>query len=152
MTGSTAGKPIAVTGIGILTSLGEGKAENWRRLSAGESGIHRLTRFPIESLRTTIGGSVDYLPLDPLDTSNFSFEMARRAAQEAIEESGVGSPGAFPGEMFLAAPPIDLEWSRRMASGGPRRAPPTIPRFSTSPPRGRRRSTSPPSTAASPPG
>ncbi|MFI5017721.1 MAG: beta-ketoacyl-ACP synthase [Dongiales bacterium] len=115
MTGSTASKPIAVTGIGILTSLGEGKAENWRRLSAGESGIHRLTRFPIESLRTTIGGSVDYLPLDPLDTSNFSFEMARRAAQEAIEESGVGSPGAFPGEMFLAAPPIDLEWSRRMA-------------------------------------
>ena len=59
MTGSTSGKPIAVTGIGILTSLGEGKAENWRRLSAGESGIHRLTRFPNESLRTTIGGSVD---------------------------------------------------------------------------------------------
>jgi 3-oxoacyl-[acyl-carrier-protein] synthase II len=115
MTGSTSNKPIAVTGIGILTSLGEGKAENWRRLSGGESGIHRLTRFPIENLRTTIGGSVDYLPLDPLDTSNFSFEMARRAAHEAIEESGIGSPGAFPGEMFLAAPPIDLEWSRRMA-------------------------------------
>ncbi len=110
-----ASKPIAVTGIGILTSLGEGKAENWRRLSAGESGIHRLTRFPIEGLRTTIGGSVDYLPLDPLDTSNFSFEMARRAAREAIEESGVGPLGSFPGEMFLAAPPIDLEWSRRMA-------------------------------------
>ena len=114
MTGSSATRPIAVTGIGILTSLGEGKAENWRRLSAGESGIHRLTRFPIEGLRTTIGGSVDYLPIDPLDNSNFSFEMARRAAQEAIEESGVGSPGSFPGEMFLAAPPIDLEWSRRM--------------------------------------
>ena len=115
MTGSSTNKPIAVTGIGILTSLGEGKAENWRRLSAGESGIHRLTRFPIEGLRTTIGGSVDYLPIDPLDNSNFSFEMARRAAQEAIEESGVGGPGSFPGEMFLAAPPIDLEWSRRMA-------------------------------------
>jgi 3-oxoacyl-[acyl-carrier-protein] synthase II len=114
MTGSSLTKPIAVTGIGILTSLGEGKAENWRRLSAGESGIHRLTRFPIDGLRTTIGGSVDYLPIDPLDNSNFSFEMARRAAQEAIEESGVGSPGRFPGEMFLAAPPIDLEWSRRM--------------------------------------
>ena len=114
MTGSSASKPIAVTGIGILTSLGEGKAENWRRLSAGESGIHRLTRFPIEGLRTTIGGSVDFLPIDPLDNSNFSFEMARRAAQEAIAESGVGSPGKFPGEMFLAAPPIDLEWSRRM--------------------------------------
>ena len=103
MTGS-ASRPIAVTGIGILTSLGEGKAENWRRLSAGESGIHRLTRFPIDGLRTTIGGSVDFLPLDPLDTSNFSFEMARRAAREAIEESGVGTPGRFPGEMFQCCP------------------------------------------------
>jgi 3-oxoacyl-[acyl-carrier-protein] synthase II len=114
MTG-TASKPIAVTGIGILTSLGEGKAENWRRLSAGESGIHRLTRFPVEGLRTTIGGSVDFLPGDPLNTSDLSFEMARRAALEAIEESGVGAPGSFPGEMFLAAPPIDLEWTRRIA-------------------------------------
>lgn len=122
MTGTTSSKPIAVTGIGILTSLGEGKAENWRRLSAGESGIHRLTRFPIDNLRTTIGGSVDFLPVDPLDNSNFSFEMARRAAREAIEESGIGPVGRFPGEMFLAAPPIDLEWSRRMALADRREA------------------------------
>jgi 3-oxoacyl-[acyl-carrier-protein] synthase II len=122
MTGTTSSKPIAVTGIGILTSLGEGKAENWRRLSAGESGIHRLTRFPIDNLRTTIGGSVDFLPVDPLDNSNFSFEMARRAAREAIEESGIGPVGHFPGEMFLAAPPIDLEWSRRMALADRREA------------------------------
>ncbi len=108
MSTSAAGKPIAVTGIGVLTSLGEGKAENWRRLSAGESGIHRLTRFPIEGLRTNIGGSVDYLPTDPLDTSRFSAEMARRAAREAIAESGIGRPGSFPGQMFLAAPPIDM--------------------------------------------
>jgi 3-oxoacyl-[acyl-carrier-protein] synthase II len=118
MTNSTPGRPIAVTGIGILTSLGEGKAENWRRLTAGESGIHRLTRFPVEGLRTTIGGSIDYLPQDPLDTSSFTFEMARRAAEEAIEESGIDSPGRFPDQMFLAAPPIDLEWSRRLALAG----------------------------------
>jgi 3-oxoacyl-[acyl-carrier-protein] synthase II len=108
-------RPIAVTGIGVLTSLGEGKAQNWRRLCAGQSGIHRLTRFPIEGLRTTISGSVDFLPVDPLNTSDFTFEMARRAAREAIEESGIGTPGAFPGDMFLAAPPIDLEWTRRIA-------------------------------------
>src|SRR5258706_16194612 len=107
MTGSTASKPIAVTGIGILTSLGEGKAENWRRLSAGESGIHRLTRFPINGLRTTIGGSVDYLDLDPFDAPALSHEMARLAAREALDESAIGEPRAFPGQMFLAAPPVD---------------------------------------------
>jgi 3-oxoacyl-[acyl-carrier-protein] synthase II len=106
-------KPIAVTGIGMVTSLGRGKAENWRRLSAGESGIHRLTRFPIEGLRTTIGGSVDFLPIETSDTATVSFEMAREAAHEAIAESGIGTPGKFPGEMFLAAPPMDLDWSQR---------------------------------------
>jgi 3-oxoacyl-[acyl-carrier-protein] synthase II len=109
----TTNKPIAVTGIGMVTSLGLGKKENWRRLSAGESGIHRLTRFPIEGLRTTIGGSVDFLSIETSDTPTISFEMAREAAREAIAESGIGEPGKFPGEMFLAAPPMDLDWSHR---------------------------------------
>jgi 3-oxoacyl-[acyl-carrier-protein] synthase II len=110
-----AGKPIAVTGIGMISSLGAGKAENWRRLSAGESGIHRLSRFPIEGMRTTIGGSVDFLPLEGPETATLSFEMARRAAAEALAESGIGEPGQFPGQMFLAAPPMDLDWDRRFA-------------------------------------
>jgi 3-oxoacyl-[acyl-carrier-protein] synthase II len=107
-------KPVAITGIGMISSLGTGKAENWRRLSAGESGIHRLTRFPIDGLRTTIGGSVDFLPIESTDTATISYEMARRAAQEAIDESGIGDTGGFPGEMFLAAPPMDLEWTQRL--------------------------------------
>ncbi len=108
-----ANKPIAVTGVGIVTSLGIGKEENWRRLSGGESGIHRLTRFPVDGLRTTIGGSVDFLPVAAADTCALSFELARYAANEAIAESGIGEPGKFPGQMFLAAPPMDLEWSHR---------------------------------------
>src|SRR5476651_1619360 len=109
----TASKPIAVTGIGMVTSLGQGKAENWRRLSAGESGIHRLTRFPVNGLRTTIGGSVDYLDLDPFDAPALSHEMARLAAQEALSESAIGQPGAFPGQLFLAGPPLDVDWQMR---------------------------------------
>src|SRR5262252_9874145 len=102
MTGSSSTKPIAVTGIGILTSLGEGKAENWRRLSAGTSGIHRLTRFPIDGLRTTIGGSVDFMALDPFTAPALSHAMAREAALEALAQSGVADERdgkrRFPGE------------------------------------------------------
>ena len=29
---------VVVTGMGVLTALGEGLAENWRRLTAGEPG------------------------------------------------------------------------------------------------------------------
>ena len=66
------GRPIVVvTGTGIITSLGQGQAENWRALTNGVSGIHRISRFPIGGLRTTIAGTVDFrflcrnLPLPP---------------------------------------------------------------------------------------
>ena len=53
------GQPVVVvTGRGIITSLGAGKADNWAKLTAGESGIHRITRFANEGLKTTIAGSV----------------------------------------------------------------------------------------------
>ena len=55
-----AGRPvIAVTGMGVVTSLGVGKTDNWAKLAAGKSGIRRISRFPIDSLRTTIAGTVD---------------------------------------------------------------------------------------------
>ena len=59
------GRPIVVvTGMGVITSLGAGKADNWARLTAGESGIHRITRFANEGLKTTIAGSVDFIPVE----------------------------------------------------------------------------------------
>ena len=34
------GRPIVVvTGLGMVTSLGAGKTDNWARLTAGQSGI-----------------------------------------------------------------------------------------------------------------
>ncbi len=42
------GRPVVVvTGAGVLTSLGNGKQDNWRELTAGHSGIRRITRFPV---------------------------------------------------------------------------------------------------------
>ena len=52
------GAPVAVTGIGVVTSLGTGIDDNWRKLTAGQSGIRRISRFPIDALRTTIAGTV----------------------------------------------------------------------------------------------
>ena len=30
---------VVVTGMGVVTSLGAGKADNWKRLTAGDSGV-----------------------------------------------------------------------------------------------------------------
>src|SRR5258707_15470893 len=56
-----AGRPIVVvTGSGLVTSLGVGKADNWRRLTAGESGIREITRFGTDMLKTRVAGTVDF--------------------------------------------------------------------------------------------
>ncbi|WP_274628548.1 beta-ketoacyl-ACP synthase [Arvimicrobium flavum] len=108
------GRPIvAVTGIGMVTPLGVGKADNWRALTSGKSGIRRISRFPVEHLNTTIAGMVDFLPSSSKGASALTYELAETAAAEAIAESGVS--GDFGGPLFLASPPVELGWQDRFA-------------------------------------
>ncbi|MFC3027115.1 MULTISPECIES: beta-ketoacyl-ACP synthase [Roseomonadaceae] len=112
-----AGRPIvAVTGIGLVTPLGFGVAQNWAALLAGTSGIRRITRFPTDHLRTTIAGTVD-LPEEaegaPLTATPRVMRMAVMAAEEALAESGLGADGAFPGPLMLGMPPVEVEWPHR---------------------------------------
>jgi 3-oxoacyl-[acyl-carrier-protein] synthase II len=53
---------VVVTGLGVVTSLGAGKTDNWAKLTAGQSGIKTITRFPTDGLKTRIAGTIDYLP------------------------------------------------------------------------------------------
>jgi 3-oxoacyl-[acyl-carrier-protein] synthase II len=111
------GRPIVVvTGLGVVTSLGAGKTDNWKKLTAGESGIHAITRFATEGLKTRIAGSVDFLGV-PQCTAALSEQLADLAAEEAIAQSGLGKPGDFPGPLFLAVPPIEMEWPQRLEVG-----------------------------------
>ena len=108
------GRPIVVvTGMGVITSLGAGKADNWARLTAGESGIHRITRFANDGLKTTIAGSVDFIPVEPFCSTDLGERMATMVAEEAIAESGIGRRGDFPGPLFLAVAPVEIEWPHR---------------------------------------
>ena len=99
-----AGRPIVVaTGLGVVTSLGAGKNENWSKLTAGESGIHAITRFETEGLKTRIAGTVDFVPMEELSAPELSERLADMVAEEAIIEAGIGAKGNFPGPLFLAA-------------------------------------------------
>ena len=111
-----AGRPIVVvTGMGVVTSLGIGTADNWRKLIAGESGIHTIARFATEGLKTRIAGTIDFVPIERLSSPDLSERLAEMVAQEAIAEAGIGTRGDFPGPLFLAVPPIELEWPQRQA-------------------------------------
>ncbi|MGX5736812.1 beta-ketoacyl-ACP synthase [Bosea thiooxidans] len=108
------GRPlVAVTGLGVVTSLGQGKDVNWQALTAGQSGIHRIERFPTEGLRTSIGGTVDFLFDEPFTAPQLSEKLATLAAEEAIAQSGIGAEGDFPGELFMAVPPVEMEWPQK---------------------------------------
>jgi 3-oxoacyl-[acyl-carrier-protein] synthase II len=111
------GRPIVVvTGLGVVSSLGAGKADNWAKLTAGESGIRAITRFPTDGLKTRIAGTIDFLPPQPC-TAALSESFADLAADEAISQSGIGSKGDFPGPLFLAVPPIEMDWAQRLEVG-----------------------------------
>ena len=109
-----AGRPIVVvTGMGVVTSLGAGKADNWARLTAGESGIRAITRFPTDGLKTTIAGSIDFLPTGDNRAPELSDRFADVATEEAVAQSGIGAKGNFPGPLFLAVAPVEMDWQQR---------------------------------------
>ncbi len=109
------GRPlVAVTGLGIVTSLGQGQADNWAALTSGRSGIHAIRRFPTEGLRTRIAGTVDFLDTDPLVAPALSQRFAEAAADEAIAQSGIGRPGDFPAPCSSPSP-VEIEWPQRQA-------------------------------------
>jgi 3-oxoacyl-[acyl-carrier-protein] synthase II len=124
------GRPvIAVTGIGVVTSLGVGKAANWSKLTGGNSGIRQISRFPTDGLRTTIAGTVNDVYRDDMSPANLSERVALLAGEEAIAEAAIGPKGHFPGPLFLAPPPLEIEWPDRikMAEMAPPDADPAYP-------------------------
>src|ERR1700738_1194971 len=115
-----AGRPIVVvTGMGVVTSLGAGKTDNWAKLTAGESGIRAIKRFPTDGIKTPIAGTVDFVPVEPLHAPGLAERLAELAAEEAIEQSNIGTKGDFPGPMFIAVAPVEIEWPQREALAAP---------------------------------
>lgn len=109
------GRPIvAITGIGLVTSLGQGIKDNWAALTAGRSGIHPITRFPTDHLSTTISGTVDFLASSNKGASALTYELAELAAREAVSGASLNA-NDFAGPLFLASPPIELDWHERLS-------------------------------------
>lgn len=106
---------VAVTGLGVVTSLGRGVADNWAGLTAARSGLKQISRFPTAGLRSSVAGCVDFMGPEPYSAYGLSLEIARAVADEAIAMAAIGTKGAFPGPLFIATPPSELEWPQLMA-------------------------------------
>ena len=86
---------IAVTGAGIICSIGRNKDEVWSAISESRAGIRKLTRFPGETFPTDLAAEVDenidaMMPLHRRDAKRMSRsdKLAIIAAAEAIQQAG----------------------------------------------------------------
>lgn len=103
-------KKIAITGLGMVTSLGAGTALNWEAMLAGKSGVRRVS-FDASGLPVEIAACVQHPRVDPNGTIlQRARELGDLALDEALRQARLPS-APFPGEFFIAPPCRDLEWN-----------------------------------------
>ena len=98
---------VAITGMGIVTSHGTGKAVNWRNTLAGESSIRPITLFDTAAYRTKRAGQVADLPVAPWRRIRASrvdraSHLLYHAVAEALEESGLTAADWDPSRSVVA--------------------------------------------------
>ena len=86
---------IVVTGLGVVSPVGNDVATTWRNLVAGQSGIGRITRFDASTFRAQIAGEVKGFKIEEV----ISAKEARRmdsfihyglaASVQALRDSGL---------------------------------------------------------------
>lgn len=92
---------VVITGMGMVTPLGDGVDTNWRRLLAAESGIRAIQAFDTSDLATKIAGEVPlgdkanghfnvdgYMPAKDQRKLDRFIVFALAAAEQAVEDSG----------------------------------------------------------------
>jgi len=127
---------VVVTGLGIISPVGNGVPEAWKNILAGASGITRITRFDPSPFSSQIAGEVR--GFDPAE--HLSAKEARRfdtfihyglaAAIEAIKDSGLDFEreqreqiGVCIGSGIGGLPMIE-ETHKAVLAGGPRKISP----------------------------
>jgi 3-oxoacyl-[acyl-carrier-protein] synthase II len=92
---------VVVTGMGIVSPLGLGVENVWRRLTNGESGIAAIQSFDVTELTSKVAGQVpqgarsdgrldisEWIPTKDQKKMDRFIQLALVAATEAVEDSG----------------------------------------------------------------
>lgn len=91
---------VVVTGIGLVTPLGNGVDVTWQKLLKGESGVRRIDTFDTEGLSSKVAGLIpqgieagqfnfeDYIPAKERRRMDDFIIYGIAAADEALKDSG----------------------------------------------------------------
>ncbi len=91
---------VAVTGMGVISPVGNDMDTFWESLKAGKNGIGRITRFDASRLKASVDAEVkdfnpkDYYPsVQEIRRSDLCMQYAYAAAIEAVNMSGIMESG-----------------------------------------------------------
>jgi 3-oxoacyl-[acyl-carrier-protein] synthase II len=127
---------VVITGIGLVSSLGIGTEANWQALSAGKSGVSRITKFDVSGFAAQIGAEVKgFDPLQFVEKKDVKkmdvfIQYAIAASQFAMDDSklqitdaNAADIGVFIGSGIGGFITIERE-HKALLDGGPRRISP----------------------------
>jgi 3-oxoacyl-[acyl-carrier-protein] synthase II len=96
---------IVVTGLGLVTPVGNTVDESWANLVAGQSGIDHVTRFDASNMSVRFAGEVkgfrieDYIPAKEARHMDTFIHYGIAASLQAIRDSGLPTGDALSEEL-----------------------------------------------------
>jgi len=98
-------RPVAITGLGVVTPIGSGMDEYWAALCAGQGAIGEIKLFDAGSFPCRIGGQMEGFSARPFVPKNYrkavkvmarDIEIAVAAADLAVRDSHINTRGIDP--------------------------------------------------------
>lgn len=127
---------VVVTGLGLITPVGNTVVDTWRNIVAGVSGVSEITHFDTTGFSVRIGGSIrgldleQYIPKKEQRKMDPFIHYGMAAGIQAVEDSGISAADSDPHRIGVAIgsgigglPGIE-KTTQILLEGGPRRISP----------------------------
>ncbi len=131
-------REVVVTGLGLMTPVGNDVSTSWKNLVAGRSGIGTISQFDTSAYEYPIAGEVknfepsDFVAPKLLRRIDRSTQFAIAACQEAVADAGVEVNSEDPGSVGvllgtgMGGAHMMIEQQRILDEKGPRRVSPFL--------------------------
>ena len=85
---------VVITGLGMLSPVGNSVSESWNNIIKGKSGVSNITKFKTEGLETKFAATVNFNPEDYLDKKEIRrvdefIQYGLIASDECVNDSGL---------------------------------------------------------------
>ena len=85
---------VVITGLGMLSPVGNSVSESWNNIIKGKSGVSNITKFETEGLETKFAATVNFNPEDYLDKKEIRrvdefIQFGLIASDECVNDSGL---------------------------------------------------------------